>query len=144
MRISVHLLRCSLCLFLFQFSLLVPALFVLSTILGAMCLFIACICYFVVSQSIDAYNYNYTTYFCVCVGCLLVTLSSQAALNGEKWKAPSLAWGPGRTQKEEPTAGHTLPDAPSHPPPRPPQQVRETQFSEPPSAPPPRPAQKVE
>lgn len=100
-----------------------------------MCLFIACVCYFVVSQSIDHVPYHI---------CMCVPLSSQAALNGEKWRAPSLAWGPGRTQKEEPTVGHTLPDAPSHPPPRPPQQVRETQFTEPPSAPPPRPAQKVE
>lgn len=98
--------------FLVYMLLLVPALFVLSTILGAMCLFIACVCYFV------------------------------AALNGEEWKAPSLAWGPGKMVVEEATPGRTLPEAPSHPPPRPPPQTQETSLSAPPTAPPPRPAHK--
>jgi len=48
-------------------------------------------------------------------------LCHQAALNGEEWKPPSLAWGPGATKKEEEQVGHTLPEAPSRPPPRPPQ-----------------------
>ncbi len=51
-----------------------------------------------------------------------VYISCQAALNGEEWKAPSLAWGPGATKEKSEQLGHTLPEAPSRPPPRPPQQ----------------------
>lgn len=63
-------------------------------------------------------------------------------MNGEEWKAPSLAWGPGKMVVEEATPGRTLPEAPSHPPPRPPPQTQETSLSAPPTAPPPRPAHK--
>ena len=68
----------------------------------------------------------------------LFVLSHQAALNGEQWKAPSLAWGPGSVKEEEDSVGHTLPEAPSHPPPRPPPQLK-YDVAEPPSEPPPRP-----
>ena len=56
-------------------SAIIPCIFVLPAILGAMCMSFACVCYFI------------------------------AAINGEEWKAPSLAWGPGATSKkdEEPT-----------------------------------------
>lgn len=94
--------------FLFYLVLVIPCFFVLPTIFGGMCLFFACLCYFF------------------------------AALNGECWKAPSLAWGPGRTKKEEAPRVKEIPQAPSEPPPRPPPQAKYG-LEVPPSSPPPRP-----
>ncbi|XP_064398295.1 cytochrome b-245 light chain-like [Halichondria panicea] len=94
---------------IFYILAIIPCIFVLPAILSAITLFISCVCYFI------------------------------AAINGEEWEAPSLAWGPGATQRDDtPKVGHTLPEAPSHPPPRPPPQARQG-LSAPPSAPPPRP-----
>ena len=64
-------------------------------------------------------------------------LSSQAAINGESWKAPTLAWGPGAAKKEDDQQVKTIPDAPSVPPPRPPPQAAQS-IGAPPSQPPPR------
>ena len=50
---------------------IIPCIFVLPAILGAITLGFSCICYFI------------------------------AAINGEEWKAPSLAWGPGATKKDD-------------------------------------------
>lgn len=58
-------------------------------------------------------------------------------MNGEEWTAPSVAWGPGaKSGKEEEQTGHTLPEAPSHPPPRPPPQLKEGLAPAPTDAPP--------
>ncbi|KAL5467600.1 hypothetical protein EMCRGX_G031855 [Ephydatia muelleri] len=87
-----------------------PCCLVLSTVFGGMALFAAAVCYFL------------------------------AAINGEVWKAPYLAWGPSATKPKDedgPTT-HTLPEAPTVPPPRPPPHLR-AGASEPPSHPPPRP-----
>jgi hypothetical protein len=91
--------------FLFYLGLMLPPLFVLSSIFGSICLFCAVICYFF------------------------------AALNGEKWKAPSLAWGPGRTKKDKGPRVKEIPKAPSEPPPR----LPTLPPTEAPSEPPPRP-----
>ena len=62
----------------------------------------------------------------------------QAALNGENWKAPTLAWGPGKTVVQKGPRVKEIPQAPSEPPPRPPPQARYG-LTEPPTSPPPRP-----